>query len=76
MGGTGGREVGYAKKPFYAKRSLRKRASWKITCDVDRVVVDARKKIPTTLEGKLKRDFVTEANFRLTILSTFLTFIC
>ena len=23
------------KKPFYAKRSLRKGDSWKVTCDVD-----------------------------------------
>ena len=57
------RESGVRKKPFYAKRALRKRYSWKVTCDVDVVFVHASKprggkeNIPTPLERKLKRNF-------------------
>ena len=56
-------EVGYAKKPFYVKCSLRKWASWKVTFDVDGVVVDARKprggseKNLYTLRGKTENKF-------------------
>ena len=51
------------RKPFYAKRSLHKGDSWKVTCDVDIAFIHASKhrggseKISTPLEGKLKRNF-------------------
>ena len=57
------RESGVRKKPFYAKHTLRKRDSWKVTCNVDVVFVHASKprggseNIPTLLQRKQKRNF-------------------
>ena len=79
------REGKVRKKPFHKKRSLRKRDSWKVTCDVDVVFVHARKprgrieKNPCTLREKTEKTFcrmmasvkTIEADFRLTFLSTF-----
>ena len=51
------------KKPFYAKRSLRKGDSWKVTCDVDVNFIHASKprggseKNLYTLRGKTENKF-------------------
>ena len=51
------------KKTFYAKRSLRKGDSWKVTCDVDVVFIHASKprggsgKNIYTLRGKTEEKF-------------------
>ena len=51
------------KKPFYAKRSLRKGDSWKVTCDIDVVFSHTSKprggseKDLYTLRGKTEKKF-------------------
>ena len=51
------------KKPFYAKRSLCKGNSWKVTCDADVVFIHASKprggseKDLYTLRGKTEKKF-------------------
>ena len=57
------REGSVRKKPFYAKRSLRKGDSWKVTCDVDVNFIHASKprggseKNLYTLKGKTENKF-------------------
>ena len=79
------REGRVRQNPFHKKHSLRKRDSWKVSCDVDVVFVHARKprgrieKNPCTLREKTEKKIcrmmasvkTTEADFRLTFLSTF-----
>ena len=56
-------EGSVCKKPFYAKRSLCKGDSWKVTCDFDVVFIHASKprggskKDLYTLRGKAEKKF-------------------
>ena len=80
------------KKPFYAKRSLRKGGSWKVTCDIDVVFSHASKprggseKDLYTLRGKTEKKFCSMKDdgtcknnwswLPADYLFNFLTFIC